>query len=232
MSTIDEKKQTPIKPVIPPDAPYLVKVWYKYFVFQAAYWRLTMFVLLIISVFYLWPYAAIVTDGKVATPVQTLETKNDAVNPTVTLTVIADQYLVPGKPAKFEFYLSEKTSNAENVKVEFKVIPTSSNISFPVGEAVLREGDKGIWQATSIVSPVIPQNFADNNLPMKIQVEIVSDEDAPPVTLEIKDVKIPVVRWPSYVVQLVLFLASFGFFSLDQLGTVLRGLLPQGATKK
>ena len=62
MSTIDDKKQTPIKPIISSDAPFLVQVWYKYFVFQSAYWRLAMLILLIVSIFYLWPYAAVITD--------------------------------------------------------------------------------------------------------------------------------------------------------------------------
>ena len=197
MSTSNGKPQTRITPVIPPDAHFLVRFWYKYFVFQAVYWRFAMFVLLVVSAILLWPYAAIITGGNVSIPVQTMESSEEfTIGHNASLIVIADKYAVPGSPVKFQVYLNDQTTKAENTKVVFKAIPTSANTPFSIGESVLQEGDTGVWQATSILSLTIPQNYDEQDYVLKIQAQIYPEESNVPMQLELDDVTIPVVRWP------------------------------------
>jgi hypothetical protein len=255
---MDNKTATKIKEAIDPNSLFypVVRFWNDYFVFYRVYWRAFIFILLLVSAYFVWPYLALIVGdagGKLTIPTQTIAGNKSNLtgypaglpDEAITIILTSQKYVAPGDKANFNFYLKQTAPiPAENHQVTFKIIPL--DMPAVIGETVLSQTTPGVWQATNIISLDLPNDYSKDMLQYQVRVETKpncpkeDDPNAattpecvqPPIALELKDLQTPVVRWPVYIIQVLVFAGALGFFGISQIGPAILSLLFPGRNEK
>lgn len=255
---MENKTSTKIKEAIDPNSPFypIVRFWNDYFVFYRVYWRASLFILLFVSGYFVWPYLSLIlgdAGGRLTIPTQPISGNKTNLagypvglpDEAITITLTAPEYVAPGEKTSFNFYLKQTAPiPAEYHQVTFKIIPL--DMPAVIGETVLSQTTPGVWQATNIISLDLPSEYSKDTLKYEIRVETKPNcpkEDdpntapkpecvQPPIALELTDLQIPVVRWPVYIVQALAFAGSLGFFGLSQIGPAILGFFSTGRSEK
>jgi hypothetical protein len=174
----------------------------------------------------------------------------------IKIDVETPEYVSSGRTAKYSFvYRQTAPIPTIDQKVTFKIVPETlpdeeqeiseeNLLAAAISETILTETLPKHWQATTNVFLEIPADYTENDLKYMILVETEpncsnnenGDEDpvckTPPLLLSSKELTVSVVRWPTYIAQLLLFIGSLGFFSINQIGPALLKLLLPGYSNK
>jgi hypothetical protein len=198
----------------------LWKFWYDYFYAYRDIWWAVAFFILGLSALWLRPYLPAMINDESKFPVGRQYIPSTFQSPLFPKDSILEigfpEFTVPGRSVRITYLVSSDQKTDEDIEVHVTVGSNRGPIraAFPSSSFIYRgKVAQGYLEYTFD----LPFDIAADRLDLWTEVSFVKEKGTPYV-LRLPQMEMPIVRWPSYIVQLVAFLTTVGLVSIKNIG--------------
>lgn len=212
---------------------HLRRIWYIYGVYPQRYWRRIAWVVLVISLGFLLFYLPLLLPENqfLHIPAKSYVHQQDTAS--VGLVYFEAQlprYVAPSREIQFELFLEqlEPPLDGEEITFELGNPPDGLNkIATERQRVLLQKGLEDRWQSRSTITYTLPANLYEKDLVLTIRAQ---NEPPQEYTISLSPDPIPIVRWPSYIFQIIAFFTAFGVLSLTDIVPRLKSIFNKNQT--
>lgn len=217
-----EKPMSSIPRWLPESLRPVWKFAYDYIYWYREIWWAIAFVLLVASGFLLYPYLPLIL-GDDSLPVRQ-KTYNAEISAGTMLSrsaveVGAPEFTSPGRTVRLTYLISGDVRPSTDIRVRVVVGSNGEPLRAELSESKEFTYPQDAASTYGEYSFVLADEVTSSQLDIWTEVRLITPGEENAVT--VSPIVIPVLKWPSYVAQLVTFLTLFGLFSVKNIGTAL-----------